>query len=294
MKKDRISLIAGFTPALCMGILMGFEYLTEIGALPGGLWMAAAAETAAFLLPLVILLLIGRTAEGDRPPLRLKGTVPHCRAFVFLLSLATPFGAFLLNYLTASLTGAQAGAQGGAAMLLGSGGQSAAGAVVLVAVLLPAVVEELFFRLGLMGSMESAGTWAAILISALSFALVHGTAANFAGPLFAGVIFGYMCFALGSVWPAVFAHLVSNLYAYGIHYFSGVYETFDLWGYFILVNVVCFCIFLYFAMRSLEKLIERGKIPRFKKSGLERLVFAFLSPGFLLLVLLFCLKTFYL
>ena len=67
-----------------------------------------------------------------------------------------------------------------------------------------------------------------------------------------------------------------------------------MWGYFILANVVALCVLLYLAMRSLEKLIERGKIPRFKKGGLEKLVFSFLSPGFLLLVLLFVLKSFYL
>ena len=294
MKKDRISLIAGFTPALCMGILMGFEYLAEAGTLPGGLWMAAAAEAVAFLLPLLLLLLIGRAAEGERPPLRVRKAAPRSRCFVLFLSLATPFGAFLLNYLIAALTGMQAETQAGPSMLLGRGEQSGAWAVMLVAVLLPAVVEELFFRLGLLGSVESAGTWAAVLLSAVSFALVHGSAANLAGPFLAGAVFGYMCYALGSVWPAVFAHLVSNLYAYGIHYFSDVFETFDLWGYFILVNVVCFCIFFYLAMRSLEKLIERGKIPRFKKGGLEKVIFTFLSPGFLLLVLLFCLKTFYL
>ncbi|HIU43916.1 MAG TPA: CPBP family intramembrane metalloprotease [Candidatus Ventrousia excrementavium] len=294
MKKDRVALLAGFMPPLCMALLMGAEYMIDSGRLQSDLLTAALAETAAFLLPFGILLFLRRLGGEDRSQLRLKRSVGRSKSFVLFISLATPIAAFLLNVLISAVLGQDVGARQGVLALQRSIGGDSIWQGLLVAVVLPAVVEELFFRSALFGCMESAGTSAAILTTAFSFAMVHGSSSNLAGPLLAGLIFGYLCYALGSVWPTVFGHLVSNLYAWGVAYFADVYETFSLWGYFILANVVALCVLLYLAMRSLEKLIERGKIPRFKKGGLEKLVFSFLSPGFLLLVLLFVLKSFYL
>lgn len=281
-------------PPLCMALLMGFEYLTESGRLKNGLPAAGLAEAAAFLLPFALLVLLRRLGGEEKTPLRLGRAVPHSRAFVLFISLATPIGAFLLNCLVSAVMGREIGVQQGTTALQSYLGADRLWLALLVTAVLPAVAEELFFRSALLGCMDGAGTCTAILLSAFSFAMVHGSTANFLGPLLAGLIFGYLCCALGSVWPAVFGHLVSNLYAWAFAYFAGVYETFSLWNYFILANIVCFCVFLYLAMRSLEKLIERGKIPRFKRGGLEKLVFSFISPGFLLLVLLFFLKSFYL
>lgn len=294
MKKERISLIAGFMPPACMAILMGFEYLVESGRLTGGLWAAALAEIVAFMLPFLLLALLRRLGGEEEMPFRLKSPAPSSLAFVLFLSAAVPIGAFLVNCLLGLATGHGVGVQQGRFALQEYMTAEGALPALFIIVALPAVVEELFFRSALLGCMDGAGTYAAILFSACSFALVHGSASNFAGPLLAGMVFGYMSYALGSVWPAVCGHLISNLYAWGFAYFSDVYEAFGLWGYVILVNIVCFCVLLYLAMRSLEKLIERGRIPRFKKGGLEKLIFSFLSPGFLLLVLLFVLKSFYL
>lgn len=294
MKKERISLIAGFMPPVCMAALMGFQYLVESGRLAGGLWAAALAETVAFMLPFLLLVLLRRLGGGEKVPFRLKSPAPSSLAFVLFLSAAVPVGAFLLNCLLGLATGQGIDAQQGRLALQSYTTAEGTLPSLLVVIVLPAVVEELFFRSALLGCMDGAGTYAAISFSACSFALVHGSASNFVGPLLAGAAFGYMSYALGSVWPAVCGHLVSNLYAWGFAYFSDVYEAFGLWRYVVLVNIVCFCVLLYLAMRSLEKLIERGKIPRFKKGGLEKLIFSFLSPGFLLLVLLFVLKSFYL
>lgn len=294
MKKDRIALLAGFMPALCMALLMGVEYLTDSGRLQSSLLMTAVAEMAAFLLPFCCLLLLRKLGSEGSAPLRLKRPVERSRSFVLFLSLATPVAAFLLNVLIGAVFGQEIRTQQGVLALQRSMGEGGVWQGLLVIVVLPAVAEELFFRSALFGCMESAGTSAAILFTSCSFAMIHGSTSNLAGPLLAGLVFGYLCYALGSVWPAVFGHLVSNLYAWAFVYFSRVYETFSLWGYFILANVIALCILLYLAMRSLEKLIERGKIPRFKKGGLEKLAFSFLSPGFLLLVLLFFLKSFYL
>ncbi len=294
MKKERISLIAGFMPPVCMAVLMGFEYLVESGRITGGLWPAALAETVAFMLPFLLLALLRRLSGEENLPFRFKSPAPSSLAFALFLSAAIPIGAFLLNCLLGLATGQGIDAQQGRLALQSYTTAEGALPSLLVVIVLPAVVEELFFRSALLGCMDGAGTYAAISFSGCSFALVHGSASNFVGPLLAGMAFGYLCYALGSVWPAVCGHLISNLYTWGFAYFSNVYEAFGLWGYVILVNIVCFCVLLYLAMRSLEKLIERGKIPRFKKGGLEKLIFSFLSPGFLLLVLLFVLKSFYL
>ena len=72
MKKDRVALLAGFMPPLCMALLMGAEYMIDSGRLQSDLLTAALAETAAFLLPFGILLFLRRLGGEDRSQLRLK------------------------------------------------------------------------------------------------------------------------------------------------------------------------------------------------------------------------------
>ena len=65
MKKDRVALLAGFMPPLCMALLMGAEYMIDSGRLQSDLLTAALAETAAFLLPFGILLFLRRLGGED-------------------------------------------------------------------------------------------------------------------------------------------------------------------------------------------------------------------------------------
>jgi len=82
----------------------------------------------------------------------------------------------------------------------------------LVFALLPAIGEELLFR-GLIMRFSynsNKNIHAAVLISALIFALAHPDAYNFIPILIAGILLGYIYYLTGSLWMSMLAHFMNN------------------------------------------------------------------------------------
>jgi membrane protease YdiL (CAAX protease family) len=87
---------------------------------------------------------------------------------------------------------------------------------------MPGICEELLLRGGVLaGLLQRVPVWAAILIAALLFALLHASPARFAPQLVLGVGLGFLSWRSGSVWAAVPAHAMHNalvlLLALGLH-----------------------------------------------------------------------------
>ena len=132
----------------------------------------------------------------------------------------------------------------------------------------------------------------AILISALCFAMIHGSTANFLGPLTAGLLFGYMTIITGSVWPAVFGHFFNNLFYLAMSYLLKRYAAFGIWPYFVMLAAAVLFLSIYGAASCLENLIEKGRVPRLRGSGGSKaIVRSVLCPGVLVTLVLFVLKT---
>ena len=288
MKANRFTLISGFMPPLCMGAMMLLERL----ALKGGGVSAAAFilwQILPFLVPSVAMVLVGRLFDINLlPHIRL----PHRRymSFTLCISVAAALMAFLINCFIARISGASYYQSVSYLPQL----ESSSVLLMIAAAVLPAVFEELFFRGVLMRALSRGGDITAIIISALCFALCHGNLGNFAGPFAAGLIYGYMVYAIGSIWPAVIAHLINNVFNMLIGYTTKAYETLGLWPYFLLIAAALFCIFIAVSMNSLEKLVEKGKIKRlnpvFSKSELLETV---CSPGLWVLVIMFIIRACY-
>ena len=165
---------------------------------------------------------------------------------------------------------------------------------VLVIVVLPALLEELFFRGVMFSALERCGTWPALLLTALAFAMIHGDIRNFAGPLVAGLIYGYMTYVLDSVWPAVFAHMVNNGLALFLSNTAETYSALGLWPYILLAAVFCLCMFTSLAMRTLDTQIEKGRVRRLQyQNRSATLTAVFVSPGIWLMVILFVVRVLY-
>lgn len=290
MKQDRLSLTAGFMPAVIMALLLLLEGLLQAELLPKNLWVVAGAEVAAYLLPLVILRFLP-DREGKRARFRFKG---YRRQSIWLV---------LWISLTAALLAAFA--NGGVALFLG-GQSETIGSVMdqyriegfwqamLVIVVLPAVVEELFFRGVMFSALERCGTWPALLLTSVAFAMIHGDLYNFAGPLLAGLIYGYLAYTLDSVLPALFAHLVNNGVMLFLYHMAETFTSLGIWDYVMLFAVFIFCMFLALAMRALEGQMEKGRIKRLQyRSAGETLTGIFVSPGMWLLLLLFAVRVLY-
>lgn len=89
-------------------------------------------------------------------------------------------------------------------------GESAMIWYILYVGILGPVAEEFLFRGVLLGTLKKYGKISAILISAFSFALIHGSIGAAVAAFPAGILFGYIALNYSVVYSLVF-HLLSNL-----------------------------------------------------------------------------------
>ena len=87
----------------------------------------------------------------------------------------------------------------------------------LLVVVVAPVVEEVFFRGFLFRALaQRLGFWVAATASAALFSVAHLDVA-LAGPAFlSGVVFAWVYWRAGSLWPAVLAHTSQNAIAFGL------------------------------------------------------------------------------
>jgi len=288
MKANRMTLIAGFMPALCMAVMLIFEKLAYRGTSVSA-FVVVLLQVLPYVIPATCIIVIGRLGGVNVIP---SFKLNHRRTigFVITMSVAATLLSFLINCVIAALSGDSYYR----AVNYTSQIEGTSFFLVLAVVVLPAVFEELFFRGVLMRSLSRGGELAAVVISALCFAMCHGSLHNFAGPFAAGLIYGYMVYALDSVWPAVFAHLINNALNMSVGYATKAYETLGLWPYFIIIAIALFCIFLAISMTYLEKLVEKGKIKRLTPpQSKAELLETVCSPGLWILVIVFIIRVCY-
>lgn len=89
------------------------------------------------------------------------------------------------------------------------------GAVVLIITLavIPAVVEEFCIRGVVLQPLRRYGDKFAIIMSAAIFSILHGNMVQIPYTLVAGIYFGYLCVATGSIWPSIVLHFINNLFS---------------------------------------------------------------------------------
>ncbi|NLM78971.1 MAG: CPBP family intramembrane metalloprotease [Ruminococcaceae bacterium] len=84
--------------------------------------------------------------------------------------------------------------------------------VLLIAAVIPAVIEEFFFRGVLLASLQSSGaTRSAVIWQAVAFALFHADAYFLLSPFLAGLLLARMRRHCGRLWPAIITHLTMNI-----------------------------------------------------------------------------------
>ncbi|MCS7085602.1 MAG: CPBP family intramembrane metalloprotease [Bacteroidia bacterium] len=97
----------------------------------------------------------------------------------------------------------------------------------LVIAVMPAIMEEVFFRGYMLKTLTSlVGIHAAVWVGALLFAALHFQAFGFVGRTLLGALFGYLTvFSGGNLWPAVAAHFVNNAVYVASAYFLEIPES---------------------------------------------------------------------
>ena len=128
---------------------------------------------------------------------------------------------------------------------IGSGFSGPTLYLILAYAVLPAICEELLFRGVLCAEYERHGVSIAVLSSTLLFTFLHF---NFGGVpvyLFSGFILALTAFLCRSVWGAVLAHFVYNLFGlFGQPYISAFYEITGSTALFLFVLIFLFLLSL--------------------------------------------------
>lgn len=216
-------------------------------------------QTCAFLLPSMVYLMKGKSLDIFllRPIQRRQFVV------VILYSLVIATCSLFLVTLTALVIGS---AEDNNVSYVSVVGGSMTEIGLFAGAVFPALCEELLMRGAILTELRPAGRFAALL-SGLFFAMLHGSAANFIGPLLAGWIYGVMALHYGSILPAVIAHLIYNTYLLILGQMLMLFTGNDVIFFIYLVNVaILFCsiygIIIYYEKNQLDTpLWQRNQLP---------------------------------
>ena len=115
--------------------------------------------------------------------------------------------------------------------------------LVLAYAVLPALCEEFVYRGILCHEYEKGGVTRAVLISSLFFSLLHFNLQNFPVYFFAGVILALTLYATRSVFGAIIAHFLYNLFGlFGQPYINTFYNITSSTKLFVFVIVIIFLV----------------------------------------------------
>lgn len=261
--KNRSAFLTGISLFCCFCLLVAGG---AVGSwLNGGMlaWGILLAEVTAFLVPTIMLILPLRRGEPLKIPVSRKCLSFPTVRFAVRLGVMVSLASFLANLAVLQLIGQDISAINPAAFQASDiGGHPLI--YILAVALIPAVVEEIYFRGAVFQIFTRyAGTGLSIGMTALVFAMLHGSLHNFIGPFLGGLIFGWLAFTYGSIWPAVIAHAVNNLFYLFVLWLTDTYSAFGIWSRFPSICVLLMLLFIYLSLRSAERLLFAGRVPHF-------------------------------
>lgn len=155
------------------------------------------------------------------------------------------FGAFMLNTLADGVYGLVGVNVSRTPVSLTDGNYAV---LMVTAVLLPAIYEELFFRGAIQSFMTEKNEAFRIVWGAVLFTVMHGIDPYFLTTFFAGLVFGLAVKLTGSVYAAVILHFINNILSYAISYYSDLLSEVELTGLMIYFAGLVFLVGVYFVL----------------------------------------------
>lgn len=218
-----------YTLTALLSMLFSFVFVTALGAL--GLMENADLQTkdwylyAQFLIsPLCII--VAAVVYFKKSTVRPKQIFCKCKAKYYLIAVLLQLGLFSLGELNGLFIGflQKFGYEPSEILLPNVYGWGIVG-VLLVVALLPALLEELFFRGMLLRGTRGAGMVFCILISGALFSLYHQNPAQTVYQFICGVGFALVAYRSGSVFPTMLSHFLNNaaiivMYRFGLEDYS--------------------------------------------------------------------------
>ena len=269
MEKQQNSLLNAKLSATAFAVMMIVYIFTSFL----GQWVIlsfAEAESAVYILfggifaPLsIIIVVFSLKSKTKMPILEMTAFRKFNIKYLFyavLLAVGMFFGLGFVNTLISKLALKIGLNVGGITPPIGSALEYILSCVVYA--LLPALCEEVMFR-GIMGSgLKKAGVLGCSLVSALCFALYHGSITQLVYQFAYGFLICLLFISSKSVIPSIIAHFLNN-FAIITLYFMGI--DVDLFnGYFIALGMVCLAVF------SVLMIIDKNLKKEEKEKGVAK------------------------
>lgn len=218
------TLIGFFVAFLNSKTSLDLEFVYENGL---GAWAFSAIATLLFIgLPFLATYIVLRKKKitGILP----MGTTYNTKASIYLVVAFLPLtllSTFLINFISLmvqSLMGVD----------FTSGMEDMAVTNVkdflfmtLFVAIIPAILEEVAIRGVLLQPLRRFGDGFAIVVSAVIFSLLHGNMVQIPYTVVAGIYFGYVMVATGSLWPSIILHFLNNFYSVMITAFDSNFSV---------------------------------------------------------------------
>lgn len=215
-----ISIIIYFAGSTLLGLIIGLLYdkFPKIGFVFGegmGSWAFSSIVTVLFIgIPFLVSYFVLRKKKitGIIP----LGTTYNKKASTYMvmfflpLTLISTFAINLVSIIVQTILGISF-STGADDLAVGSVSEFLF--MTLSVAVIPAILEEVTIRGVLLQPLRRFGDVFAILVSALVFSLLHGNMVQVPYTIVAGIYFGYVAVATGSLWPSIILHFLNNFYS---------------------------------------------------------------------------------
>ncbi len=290
MKNSKLALFPGLSLFLCFCLLRGSEsFVDKSGGAP---WLYALADALAFILPALLAAFSVRDQKTLYRRFRFKKLPQGAMFFSVKLGAAAAAASVLTDMAAARFAEQSQPTLQVTAMHIPFNALQPIEKL-LVLVLLPAFVEEMFIRGSLMVSHEQmACTMGCLLTSGAASALLYGDVSHLAGPFIMGMVYAYLVYSFDSVWTGILAHMAGGLYYLGAAWLTQTYAAFDIWSYFTAIDALILLFLMFTALRSAENLLLEELIPNFERgAGLYDMLLLVRNPGVAAFVIAFIAKA---
>lgn len=206
------TLIGLFVAFLYSKTSMNLEFIYEQGL---GSWAFSSIATVLFIgLPFLgtYMVLRKKKITGILP----LGTTYNPKASTYLVIAFLPLtllSTFLINFISLMIQSFM-----GVEFSSGMEDMAVTSAkdflfMTLFVAVIPAILEEIAIRGVLLQPLRRFGDGFAIVVSAVIFSLLHGNMVQVPYTVIAGIYFGYVMVATGSLWPSIILHFFNNFYS---------------------------------------------------------------------------------
>ncbi len=121
----------------------------------------------------------------------------------------------------------------------------------VVLALIPAIVEEIFFRGLLLNALKNSKSLVAIICISICFALYHCSASQLVYQIIYGAGLTMLALYTKSTVPGMIVHFINNAVVILLEYFNAQINLMNIFG--IIGGIICLAVFVFIVVKKLKK-----------------------------------------